>query len=145
MTKKKTGAFDPDTLITDKQAAAGVALAVMPGAHGSPEPVSPPPAVPTLPLPLSSFRVDVGGVDEVTWTAEDAVIRALKWNRSEQQILQARTALRRAAKHSTIVARRNPEHGYWEYGPQWRSKEFQTLLDAAHSAALLGAVPGSVL
>lgn len=140
--KKKTGAFDPDTMITDMQAAAAPlsssALAT------SPAPMAEPPVPPRLPLPLSSFRVDVGGVDEVTWTQEDLVIRALKWNRSEQQIMQARVTLRRAAKHGTIVARRNPEHGWWEYGPQWRSKDFQTLLDAAHSAALLGATPGAV-
>ncbi len=91
-----------------------------------------------LPLPLSSFIVHGGAVGEVTWTKEDDLIRYKRWNRSELDIWQARTWLRRCAKQGIITARRNPEHGYWEYGPQWRAKNFDSLIDAAHAASLLG-------
>jgi hypothetical protein len=97
-----------------------------------------PPIVGVLPLALSSYRIVGGEVDEVTWTAEDEIIRAKRWGRTEQQALDVRTSLRLAARLGMVVARRNPEHGYWEYGPQWRHKAFHDVLDAAQAAHRLG-------
>lgn len=94
---------------------------------------------PSLPLPLASFIQHAGAISEVTWTSEDDVLRFRGWSKTEHDALTARTWLRRAAKQGMLTARRNPEHGFWEYGPQWRAKDFQTLLDAAQAAILLGA------
>lgn len=100
----------------------------------------PPPAL--LPLPLSTYRVYAGCVDEITWTSEDDVIRLRRWggkdNADEVATNQARLWLRTSAKAGVIVGRRHPEYGYWEYGPQWRAKDFQKLYDAATAARMLG-------
>lgn len=90
------------------------------------------------PLPLSSFTVHHGLVSEVSWTSEDDVLRWLRVPNTHEARNEARLRLRRAAKLGAISARRHPEHGYWEYGPQWRRKDLPTLLDAAEAAARLG-------
>lgn len=88
----------------------------------------------------SSFTIRAGCVDEITWTTEDDLIRLMKEDRQGiEHILGFRTRLRRAAKAGMILYRRNPEHAWWEYGPQWRRKDFVTLLDAAEAADRLGA------
>ncbi len=92
----------------------------------------------TRPAITSSYRVHGGSVEEVTWTREDAILRAKRWNRTTEDTLTARLWLRSAARQGMIVSRRHPEHGWWEYGPQWRAKDFNVLLDAAQAVHLLG-------
>lgn len=89
---------------------------------------------------ISSFTIRAGCVDEITWTREDDLIRLLKEDRKGyDHTLDYRVRLRRAAKAGMILYRRHPEHGWWEYGPQWRRKDFAALLDAAEAADRLGA------
>lgn len=91
-----------------------------------------------LPL-LSSFVIRSGCVDEVTWTSEEDLIRYCKQDRKGwEYVLNFRVRLRLAARLGMLLYRRHPEHGYWEYGPQWRRKDFFALLDAAESAQRLG-------
>lgn len=87
----------------------------------------------------SSFTIRAGCVDEITWTQEEMIIRLLKEDqKGYDHALDYRVRLRRAAMMGLILYRRHPEHGWWEYGPQWRRKDFGTLLDAAESADRLG-------
>lgn len=90
-----------------------------------------------LPPIISSFRVHAGTVDEITWTSEDQVIKYLRCDRTEEETLETRLWLREMGRQGILTARTNPEHGFWEYGPQWRVKDFGTRLKATEAAAIL--------
>jgi len=78
----------------------------------------------------SSWVICRGEVDEVTWTPEQLVLTRLKFSYQDNELFVAAVhALRAAARQGHILSRRHPEHGFWEYGPSWRDKDFVTKLD----------------